>query len=204
VGSEAFGNIGAEVILGGTALGNTMVTRTTGIASQGINHSSIKRYFDITPAVNNGLNAGLILHYDVSEIEGQNESLFELYSSEDEGLTWINLGGTANPGDHTVSVSGISQLSRFTLSDTLHPLDQSGIPSAVNQPSGNRQIYLYPMPATDRIWFSETLPDAVVLNVFGQVVISRMKSVDSVSLEGLPPGTYFVRSQDRIYRFVKK
>lgn len=202
--TESFGNIGADLLLGGTAPGNTTVTRTTGIASQGVNYSSIKRYFDITPSVNEGLGAGLLLHYDISEIEGQNEAAFEIYSSEDEGFTWTNRGGSVNVTGYTVSISGVDKLSRFTISDTLHPLDNSGIPSAVEQPGKDSEFYVYPLPAGERLWFSKILDEAEVLNVYGQVVISRIKSVNSVSLDGLPHGTYFLRSHETVLKFIKE
>ena len=130
-GSLTFGNIGADIVFGGVAPGATTIRRTTGTASTGAGHSSIRRFFDITTA-NTNLNAGLIFHYDSSEVTGQNPALFELYRSRDNGTTWSNEGGTVNTAQKTVSIGGVMDFSRWTVSDTSNRLGTTGAPVASN------------------------------------------------------------------------
>ncbi len=127
-GVESFGNLGADLTLNGIAPGSTTALRKTGILSAGNGHTSIKRYFDITPSTNTGLNAGLVYHYDVSELNGQNANILELYKSTDNGSSWLNLGGEANAALHTVTLSGINDFARITGSDTSNRIGNTGTP----------------------------------------------------------------------------
>ncbi len=131
-GTVTFGNIGADILLNGVAPGSTTVLRKTGVASLGGGHSSINRYYEITPATNTGLNAGFVFHYDVSEVNGQNPDIFELYRSNDNGLTWNNIGGIVNPALLTVSVAGVNDFSRWTASDTNNRIGNTISPSTSN------------------------------------------------------------------------
>jgi hypothetical protein len=131
-GTETFGNIGADVTLNGVALGSTTVSRKTGTASAGNGYSSILRYFDIVPATNASLNATLVFHYDASEVNGQNPDAFELYRSQDNGVTWSDLGGTVNSAIKTVSLSGIGSFSRWTVSDTSNRIGNYPVPVIAN------------------------------------------------------------------------
>jgi hypothetical protein len=131
-GTETFGNIGSDVALNGVALGSTTVSRKTGTASTGSGNSSIKRYFDITPTTNTGLNAGFVFHYDDTELNTQNASLLELYRSRDNGTTWNNLGGALNTTLRTISVTGINDFSRWTASDTSNSIGNTATPVTAN------------------------------------------------------------------------
>lgn len=141
-GTEVFGNIGADIALNGLAPGSTTILRKTGTASTGNAHTSILRYFDITPTVNTGLSAGLVFHYDDSEINGQNVNLLGLYKSSDNGVTWSNVAGTANAVSKTITLTGINDFSRWTAADTTNHIGNTAIPttvsiSPVNQIIGN-------------------------------------------------------------------
>jgi len=127
-GTELFGNIGSDIVLNGLAPGNTTVLRKTGVASTGNGHSSIHRYFDITPTTNTGLNAGLVFHYDASELNSQNGNILELYKSSNNGSIWNNQGGVASVSSGTISVTGINDFSRWTAADTSNSLGNTVIP----------------------------------------------------------------------------
>jgi Secretion system C-terminal sorting domain len=127
-GTELFGNIGSDILLNGVAPGVTTVTRTTGIASTGNGHNSIKRYFDIAPTINSNLNAGLVFHYDLTELNGQNANNLEIYKSSNNGATWNNFGGTVNTTQKTITLSGINDFSRWTASDNTNSLGNTPIP----------------------------------------------------------------------------
>lgn len=131
-GTVTFGNIGADVALNGVALGNTGVLRRTGTTSLGAGHSSITRYFDIAPATNTGLNAGLVLHYDATELNSQNAGILELFRSRDSGVSWNDLGGTASAVAHTITVTGLNDFSRWTASDSLNRIGSTATPTTAS------------------------------------------------------------------------
>jgi hypothetical protein len=95
-------------------LGSTIVRR--GHTKQIVaGDSSILRYYDIIPTNNTGLNATLIFHYDVSELNGLPDSSLCLYRSTDGGSSWQQKDGTVNIAAKTISLSGIDAFSRWTL-----------------------------------------------------------------------------------------
>jgi hypothetical protein len=102
-------------------LGITSIVRGHAVQSGG-GESSIKRYFDITPSVNTGLNATLQFSYDESELNGKSEGDLSLYRSTDAGVTWQIAGGTVNASENTVTLSGIDGFSRWTLAGSNSPL----------------------------------------------------------------------------------
>lgn len=102
-------------------LGSTLIVRGHTEQSGG-GESSIKRYYDITPSVNTGLNATLQFLYDEIELNGKTEEELTLYRSTDAGTTWINAGGIVNVSANTVSLSGIDGFSRWTLASSGSPL----------------------------------------------------------------------------------
>ncbi|MBC8181716.1 T9SS type A sorting domain-containing protein [candidate division KSB1 bacterium] len=79
-------------------------------------HQGILRYCDVTPTNNSGLDATIVLHYDDSELNGNTESLLELYRSTDGGVTWTAEGGTVDTENNTITLSGVDALSRWTVS----------------------------------------------------------------------------------------
>lgn len=112
------GNLGA-VISSAQNLGNTVVRRghivqvVDGGSSSG---SSIRRYYDILPANDAGLNATLRLNYLDGELNGQQEGGLVLWKSEDL-VNWQIQGFTSRDVNAKyVEKTGIDQLSRWTLS----------------------------------------------------------------------------------------
>ncbi|HTY60388.1 MAG TPA: T9SS type A sorting domain-containing protein [Bacteroidota bacterium] len=130
VGTVTFGNIGADFVLSGTTdLPATTIRRTTGTASTGAGHSSLRRYFDIIPSTNMYVLSGiLVYHYDQSELGGQNPAALELFASGDSGATWRNKGGSANTAGRTDSTPGDWGFCRVTASDTNNILGPTGTP----------------------------------------------------------------------------
>ena len=128
-GTFSFGSVGADITLNGVAPGITTVLRKTGTVSTGGGHTSIKRYFEITPSVNAGLNAGLTFHYDTTEVNFQNPGILELYRSRNDGGTWNNVGGISNVALHTITVTGINDFSRWTVADTANQLGNTAVPT---------------------------------------------------------------------------
>ncbi len=127
------GGLGAE-ITSNANLGNTTITRGSAIQTGNGNNSSIKRYYDITPANNTGLNAELVFHYDPTvDLNGLTESTLRLFKSTDSGKTWADVGGKVDTIAHTVTLSGITSFSRWTLGSTVTSLpidDQEVLPKS--------------------------------------------------------------------------
>ncbi len=96
-------------------LGSTEIIRAH-VAQTGNGNTSIKRYFDVTPTNNTGLNATLVFHYDDTELNGLTEADLELFRSTDNGATWSSKGGTVDAGNNTITQNSISKLSRWTAS----------------------------------------------------------------------------------------
>jgi len=121
--NENFGGIGFEINALGAAPGLTTILRKTGEQMTGNSNVSVRRYFDVTPTVNSGLNATTVIKYHESELNGKNESdtLF-LHKSTDGGATWTGKLGTHTPGVDKVTTNGIQSMARFTLSTKPTPL----------------------------------------------------------------------------------
>ena len=128
--STAYTNIaglGASITTNATAPGFTLVER--GHESQAVSsNNSIRRYFDINPAVNTGLNATLRIAYfddDLSDIDGIDPSENQLipWRSTDNGLTWegqhFPTRITNDAAANWVQLTQIPAFSRWTLSDWL-------------------------------------------------------------------------------------
>lgn len=119
---ENFGGVGLTLNASGSAAGATTVLRQTGIPSVGNGNQSILRFFDVTPTNNSGLDATLTFRYGNSELNGHNASILRLWKSTDNGLTWSLGGGTVDTSLRVLTLSGVQSLSRWTASDSLHPL----------------------------------------------------------------------------------
>jgi hypothetical protein len=142
--NETFGNIGLEVNAAGAAPGVTQVTRVTGTAKSINGSEGIERYFDVSPALNAGLDAAIVCHYDHSELNGITEDTLEVYESFDGGSTWSDLGGTVDEMANTVTTAGIDSLATLTLG-------REGIISGVEDdiagtPDATRLVSIYPNP----------------------------------------------------------
>jgi hypothetical protein len=139
--NEAFGGIGLELAADGAAPGATTVTRVTGTAKSVGGTDGILRYFDIYPAVNEGLDATVVFHFDQSELNGIAEGALETISIEDGGSYWQNYGGTVDEPNNTVTSSGLNKLEILTLApSTLTDVDPRGIPKLT------RLVSAYPNP----------------------------------------------------------
>ncbi|MDY0080035.1 MAG: T9SS type A sorting domain-containing protein, partial [Ignavibacteriaceae bacterium] len=119
--SVNIGNLGV-LISSGSNLGSTTVKR--GFASQtGAGNAGIKRWYDISPANNTGLNATLVFQYNEGdELNGIPEANLRLFKSTNGGTTWTYAGGTVDAGANTVTLTGIDGFSRWTLASENAPL----------------------------------------------------------------------------------
>jgi hypothetical protein len=106
-------------------MGETTIERThKGILGE--ENDGVLRVFKISPNNNSGLNATMVFHYYESELNGNDENTLVLYKSSDEGQTWVEVGGTVDTDENTVTLSGIDGFSWWTLAkagETLLPVE---------------------------------------------------------------------------------
>ena len=109
------GNLGA-VISSAADLGVVTIRRrhTAQTVSAGI--TGIKRYYEIYPANNTGLNATLRLYYSDDELNGLNENALILWKKTG---AWTEEGYTSrNTAENYVEKQGISSFSTWTLASS--------------------------------------------------------------------------------------
>ena len=114
------------VLTAGVDLGEVTVTRGHAVQTGGGNQG-IARYYEISPSQNNdGLDATLTHTYHDEELNGLPESELVLFKSTDGGATWDRKGAdgrtTSPTGGNTVTLSGITSFSRWSLASESSPL----------------------------------------------------------------------------------
>ncbi len=131
------GNIGIA-ITSLSNLGTTTIKR--GHQQQG--GKSVYRYFDITPANNSTLAATLLFYYFQAELASVNEGNLAYFQSTNAGSTWSNLGENGiDPFGNFVTLTGVNNLSRLTLSDFSQPLYVSLLYFKARVMSTGNQLY---------------------------------------------------------------
>jgi hypothetical protein len=140
--NQTFGGIGLELSAAGGAPGATTVLRVTGQAQSINGTDGIERYFEITPAINAGLDATVVQHYDHSELNGATELDLTSYATHNGGLWWLRYDGTVNDPANTVTITGIDSLSTLTLG----PSSVTGVEQENRLPAATRLVSIYPNP----------------------------------------------------------
>jgi hypothetical protein len=117
------GNLGVE-ITSTQNLGQTVIRRSHKVQTSNDGGYGIKRYFDINPVNNSGLDATLRMYYFDHELNGIPESELGLYRSADNGNTWNWIGfDVLNAAENYIQKTNIDAFSRWTLgSQTNAPL----------------------------------------------------------------------------------
>jgi hypothetical protein len=99
------------------------VFRKSGVASTGNGNQSVLRYYDITPAVDAGLNATMVLGYASSELNSLTEAQLIAFKSLNSGSTWSTMGGLVDGSFHNVTVTGLGSVQgRWTAASSAAPL----------------------------------------------------------------------------------
>ncbi|MFZ1320717.1 MAG: hypothetical protein WAT71_04100 [Ignavibacteria bacterium] len=102
------------VLTTGTSLGSTELKRGHTVQNGLNGGTSIKRYYDITPTTNSGLNATLVYKYDDTELDGTPEPSMKLFRSTNSGGTWFLQGGLVNTISNQITLTGIDSFSRWS------------------------------------------------------------------------------------------
>lgn len=146
---------------------------------------SVLRYYNIAPANNSGLNATLRMYYDESELNGNSENNLALYKSADGNSGWALQGGSRNPSENYVELSGVNDFSFWTLGTdplSVEVEEENAIPDNFIL----YQNYPNPFNPTTNIKFS--LPEAT--NVMLAIYNHLGEEVEVLVNEFLQQGTY--------------
>jgi hypothetical protein len=120
--NNAFGGIGVELLETVKTNNSTQVIRTTGTGCVALTHTSITRYFTITPTDDSGLNGTMIFHYFDVEIAGHTEANLALYKSTDNRVSWLGYTPTRDLVNNKLTLAGISSFSDWTASDGINQI----------------------------------------------------------------------------------
>ena len=86
--------------------------------------TNIRRYYDIRPENDEGLNANLIFKYDDSELDGKPEPALKLFRAS-YAVPWSYQGGTVNIATNEITLNNIAYLS------STWSADSSSLPPAI-------------------------------------------------------------------------
>ncbi len=116
------GGIGIE-ITADKDLGTTTIERYHS-APVGGGNQGILRYYNIQPGQNNsGLNATLKFHYDESELNSIAETDLTLFKSgTGADNSWVHAGGSVNPGENYIEISGVESFSYWAAAGISAPI----------------------------------------------------------------------------------
>jgi hypothetical protein len=192
-------------------LGTTVIIR--GHTRQSItSDSSILRYYVINPEVNTGLNATLVFKYDDSELAGLIDSTLCLYSSIDDGISWLKMNGTVSITSKTVTLDSIDEFSMWTLSSQsamtgVEEPRKETTNSIIPKVYALSQNYPNPFNPTTSISFDLPKQSHVILKIFdiiGREVATLMdedfsagKYTKTWNASSFSSGVYFCRIDAR-------
>jgi hypothetical protein len=116
VGAPSSLNVGGlgAVLTASSNLGSTEIRRGHTVQNGLNGGTSIKRYYDITPTNNSGLDATLVFKFDDSELNLKPEPLLKLFKSTNSGSTWQYMGGSVNISSNEITLSGLTSFSRWS------------------------------------------------------------------------------------------
>ena len=201
------GNLGA--ILSSTKNLGSVTIKRGHLAQPNVSGSTpgIRRYYDILPAIDNGLKATLRFQYFNAELNGLDENTLELWSQAKKN--WINAGYTnRNATTNFVEKTGINTLSRWTLSGAMNPIPvNTVVKGAANEnPEIKNQLLVWPNPVTQsaNVIIQSTHSSLVKLRLYnatGALILIREgklfagKNVINVEMSNMPSGTYNLVAQ---------
>ncbi|HMS66307.1 MAG TPA: dockerin type I domain-containing protein, partial [Ignavibacteria bacterium] len=186
------GGLGA-VLTAASDLGNTEVRRGLAVQSGLNGGTSIKRYYDITPANNSGLNASLVFNYDESELNGKPELLLKLFKSTNSGSTWQKMTGTTlNVNTNQITLNGITSFSRWSS-------DSSAASASIKMIMGG-----FYNASTNKLNMDDTVRVYLRNNLFPYAIVDSAKSVINLTTFGAgfqfvnaASGTYYLQMKHR-------
>jgi hypothetical protein len=196
------GNLGA--IISSTKNLGSVTIRRGHLAPTNVSGTTpgIRRYYDILPAIDNGLKATLRFQYFDIELNGLNEGTLGLWKQGTR--TWSNEGYTTRSAvNNYVEKIGIGTLSRWTLSGALNPAPVTAINrNAIKENSEIKDLVsVWPNPTSQVVNINIPVSNSSAVNLklydaAGSLVLMRQgkllagKNVMTIDMSKLPAGTY--------------
>ena len=185
------GGLGA-ILTATSNLGVTEINRGHTVQSGLNGGTSIKRYYDITPANNSGLNANLVFKYDDTELNGKPDTLLKLFKSTNSGSTWQYMIGSVNINTNEITLNGITSFSRWSS-------DSSNASASIKMVMGG-----FYNPVTNRLNMDDTVRVYLRNNLFPYAVVDSAKAVVNSFTFGAEfqfanasSGTYYLQIKHR-------
>ena len=127
--TQRFGNIGIDITPNRDITGPTVqITRTVGdplSGPVGTSAKPIKRQYGVSGDVNNSPTVSTVtFHYlnSVDELNGNSEPTLTIFKTTHNGSPYQLVGGTKDPGQTTVTQTGVMSINTVTLGDRNNPL----------------------------------------------------------------------------------
>ncbi|WP_216679472.1 T9SS type A sorting domain-containing protein [Hymenobacter siberiensis] len=128
---ETYGNIGLDITSNNPISSLMTITRTVGQPLNsptfpGRTPNPIKRQYGVSGDVNNSPNVStIVFHYlnSTDELNGNlDETDLAIFKATNNGPPYTFIGGTPNPGLHTITKSGVGAINTITLGSKSNPL----------------------------------------------------------------------------------
>lgn len=180
------------VLTASSSLGNTEIRRGHAVQTGLNGGTSIKRYYDITPANNSGLNATLVFKFDDSELNGKPEPSLKLFKSTNSGSTWLFMGGSVNIAANEITLPGLTSFSRWSA-------DSSGVSAAITllmEGFYNNVSNQLRLSDTVRAYLRNvSAPYAVVDSAIG--IVDSLTFKTALQFNNAATGTYYIQLKHR-------
>ena len=198
------GNLGA--IISSTKNLGSVTIRRGHLAQANVSGTTpgIRRYYDILPAIDNGLKATLRFQYFDAELNGLDESTLELWKQGKK--TWTNEGFTSRSTvNNYVEKTNIGALSRWTLSGVINSALKKADPVYTNlikeNSINNNHLSVWPNPVSNSVNVDINVinPSSINFKLYdasGSLILIRQanllagKNSMHIDMSKLPPGTY--------------
>lgn len=141
-----------------------------------IGGSGIKRTFEVSPANNQNLDATLAFSYFDAELNGRDENLLDLYSSNAPVVGWSLRGAsTRDAVNNVLTLNGVDEL-RYWTASSMEVVSSTDLPPQV------LAMEIYPNPANRKAWLLVDLPQVEQLHL--SLVDMRGRRVWQLALVG--------------------
>ena len=197
---ETFGNIGFQIDMADTDMGNTEVYRRyTNLTVEG--NESINRYYEINPENSTNINADVRFYYINSDLNGLVSTSLGLYQSDDGSTDWTEFASSLNDGTYPYLIGSGIDPSNFWV------IAESGIPLS-NTDLVLPKVYIYPNPTANIVYLN--IPISIILkkcqliDVNGRVINLKIQNDNSLNITEISEGIYFLKLQTNKGTITKK
>lgn len=173
--------------------------------------------WSIPDASNNGIDASTTTNYGRTAMEyiqgtllvrGERgyKNVATIYST-DEGSTWNDITFTNAP--HYLGILGVANNNAtayfYTTAEELYVIDLVTSTTNTKNEVATTELKLFPNPAQEFLNFSEPVNAIVqVYTMSGQLILSEYVKGNTLAINNLKTGIYIVKTNDQLYKFVKK